>query len=339
MAESRKTADLLAPLPGEFDMLSAVVSELSNDQVKLVYADWLEEQGDLRGAFLRQFVSAVQTGKQLPGGKGISPAWQEMVGLTLLRRLCDGGLAESRARIVELAQPALAMNTKVRPESRIAVGATKFGGKPDLLPGSEWPRCDRGPLEFLAQLDLAEFHQTLAGRALPPKGLLSFFMYHNFPEDDYGDGREEPPVRTGGLRIIHTEDIVKLTRLDPPDDLTENLGRPRNTCRITFREVLDLPPLDDAWSDRYGPAFPVLESDHGLRPDPLRTANHQLFGYARVGVLVQDPIPGPGWQHLIRFNSDRKLNWGWGDGHRLFWYIKTADLRAGRFTDTRAIDG
>lgn len=339
MAKSRTTPAPLTPLPDEEGMLSAVVSNLRDDHVKFVYADWLEERGDSRGPFLRQFVHAVQTGKKLPGGRGTSAAWQEMVGLSILRRLSASGLGQHRGRILDLAQPALALSTRVCPESRIVIGATKFGGQPDLPPGSEWPRCGRGPLEFLAQLNLAEFHKTFAGRALPSRGLLSFFMYHNYPQDEYGDGREEPPSHKGGLRIIHTEDTSKLTRLDPPDDLTEDLGRPRRPCRITFAELLDLPEPNEAWAERYGPAFPQLEAAYDYYSDPLRKANHQLFGYAHVTVLVEDPVPGPGWQQLIRFSSDAKLNWGWGDGHHMFWYIKSADLKTGRFTDTRAIDG
>ncbi|MBY0526306.1 MAG: DUF1963 domain-containing protein [Gemmataceae bacterium] len=329
----------MAPLPGETGMLSAVVQDPQDDHVKLVYADWLEEKGDPRGAFLRQFVHAVQMGKKPPAGRGISAGWQEMVGLSLLRRICASQFAEYRTTIMELARPALAMTAKGCPESRIATGATKFGGLPDLPPGSVWPRCEQGPLEFLAQLDLVEFHTTLAGRALPPKGLLSFFMYHNYPEDEYGNGREEPTVDKGGLRIIHTEDTSRLTRLAAPDDLDEDLGQPKKPCQVKFVELLDLPEPDDTWSDRYGAAFPQLEMEDELDFGRLRGANHQLFGYAHVTVLVQDPIPGPDWQLLIRFSSDDNLNWGWGDGHHLFWYIKTDDLKKGRFDNTQAIDG
>jgi hypothetical protein len=68
-------------------------------------------------------------------------------------------------------------------------------------------------------------------------------------------------------------------------------------------------------------------------------AEHQLFGYSHVTVLASDPIPGPEWEQLLRFNSDDKLEWGWGDGHRLFWYIRSADLKERRFDNTAAIDG
>jgi uncharacterized protein (TIGR02996 family) len=330
MAKSRKPTDRVAPLPGEAAMLSAVLSDLRDDDVKLVYADWLEEQGDRRGAFLREFVHAMQNGKKLPAGADISPEWQEMVGLSILRRVCEGGLAAHRAAIMALAMPALAIAIKPRSESQIALGRTKFGGLPHLPRGAPWPRCERGPLEFLAQLDLAELQQTFAGRALPGAGLLSFFMYHHYSNDQYGGA--------GGLRIIHTEDPAGLVRLDPPDDLTEEIGRPSTPCRLSFTELLDLPDADETWVDRYGTGFRQSTS----RPDlssALWQADHQLFGYAHVTVLGQDPIPGLDWQQLIRFSSDRTLKWGWGDGHHLFWYIKKNDLQRGYFEETEAIDG
>jgi uncharacterized protein (TIGR02996 family) len=244
MAKSRKS-DPVAPLPGEADMLAAVVADPADEQVKLVYADWLEEHDDLRGLFLRSFIHAVQKGKKLPAGSRISAAWQEVVGLSLLRRLCEGGVAEYRAPILRLARPTLAFITKPGLDSHIAVGRTKFGGRPHLSTGTEWPRCRRGPLEFLAQLDLSELRQTVAGRALPQKGLLSFFMYHNYPNDEHGGD--------GGLRVIHTPDTSKLVPLDPPGNLTADLGRPDKTCTVSFTELLDLPDPDDTWAECYGP--------------------------------------------------------------------------------------
>jgi hypothetical protein len=236
---------------------------------------------------------------------------------------------------MQLARPTLAFVTKPGLDSHIAVGRTKFGGRPHLPAGTEWPRCGRGPLEFLAQLNLSELRQTVAGRALPPTGLLSFFMYHNYPEDQHGGA--------GGLRIIHTPDVSRLLPLDPPRDLTTDLGRPDKTCKVSFTECLDLPDPGRTGSEGYGPAaaHPGLSRDRGryLLWSKWFSADHHLLGYAHVSVLCDDPIPGPEWQLLIRFSSDDKLGWGWGDGHRLFWYIKTADLKRGYFEDTRAFDG
>lgn len=57
-------------------------------------------------------------------------------------------------------------------------GQSKVGGRPDLPAGFEWPTeadDDEAPLQFLAQINLAEVHpHDLAGR-LPEKGMLWFF--------------------------------------------------------------------------------------------------------------------------------------------------------------------
>jgi uncharacterized protein (TIGR02996 family) len=58
-----------ATLPGEYGLISAIVSDLRDDAAKLVYADWLEEQGDSRSRFVRDFVAAVRSldrGTKLP---------------------------------------------------------------------------------------------------------------------------------------------------------------------------------------------------------------------------------------------------------------------------------
>jgi uncharacterized protein YwqG len=228
--------------------------------------------------------------------------------------------------ILACAKPAVAITIVPCEEHDLPPGATKFGGLPSLPVGTEWPRCAAGPLEFLAQFDLAELRRTVVGQRLPPTGLLSFFMYHNSSEDMYGAHDNGVP---GGLQIRHTPAGTKLGVLAPPDDLDENLGRPRSPGELQFVDALDLPDYHERYSE-----IEIFE-----RPPRLNDASHQLFGYAHVTVLVQDPIPGPEWEQLIRFDSDDNFGWNWGDGHRMFWYIKTADLRAGRFDDTVAIDG
>ena len=316
-----------ARLPGELDLLAAVASDLAEDTAKLAYADFLDEHADPRGAYLRRLVAAVRDGRDFPDPADLPIGWLELVGDPLERRIRECGEGPRRAKILARARPAVAIDTERAADDDFPIGASKFGGRPDLPRGAAWPRCEASPLQFHAQFDLSELSRTVAGRALPPAGLLSFFMYHDYPQDSYGEpehGRGVP----GGLHIIHTPPGAELHRLAPPDDLTADHGPPGRPCRLTLTEALDLP---DGWKPR-------RKGDYERWP-LVDGADHQLFGYARVTVLGEDPVPGPEWEQLLRFSSDDKLSWGWGDGHRLFWYIRTADLRAGRFDRTAAIDG
>lgn len=323
-----------AVLPEEGDILAGVADRTGDPTTRLVYADWLEERGDSRSAFLRSLVAAVESGSKLPVARNLPEAWLQLVGFRLESEIRKRKLTPHRPAILALARPTVAIRTRRSSDSVIPLGGTKFGGQPDLAAGSDWPACDEGPLEFLAQLDLAEVRQTIAGRALPPDGLLSFFMYHSYGDDEFGNepGRGYP----GGLQIIHTPAGSELERLPYPE---EEFDTSKVVCRLTLAEALDVPrPSDDAWVEDFGPDFPK-NFEGELVPKPVRHADHQLLGYARVTVLGQDPIPGPDWELLLRFNSDDRLGWNWGDGHRLFWYIRTEDLLARRFVRTIAIDG
>jgi uncharacterized protein (TIGR02996 family) len=327
--------DPAAVLPGEGELLAAVVADLADHTPKLVYADWLEEQDDSRGPVLREFVRAVEGGRPLPVADGLSAGWCESVGLRLVERIREFDLEPYRDRLLPLARPVLELkDVSLTDEKTIPAGGSKLGGRPALPRRTAWPRSDRGPLKFFAQFDLADLHPTTAGRALPADGLLSFFTYQNIPEDRHGDPR-----------VIFTPPGVDLELLDPPDDLDEDLGRPGRPATFTLRESLDLPKATEPWEGQLGLPGEAAADRWEVRDrywDLLlmqRKITHVLFGYARPRHLACDPIPGPEWEQLISFWSDDDLGWGWGDGHELFWYIRTEDLRVGRFDRTVEEDG
>lgn len=329
-----------AVLPGELPFLVQVARDPNDDAAKLVYADWLEEHRDRRGEFLRAYVAAARgEGVVLPEPSGaMSSGWLDLIGYSLTERLGERGLDHHREVLLTLTRPALAIVTEPWPEERFPLGATKVGGLPSLPPGAGWPRSGDGPFRFLAQFNLAELRGTVAGQALPAGGLLSFFMYQNIPDDIHGEDAE-------GLRVLYTPPGERLAALSPPADLTEDLGAPGEgqTCRIRATEALDTPcRLEQAWLMRRPDRFPADLGQLGSRDllsPALEEADHLLFGHTHVSVLAGDPTPGPEWRQLVQFSSDDNPGWGWGDGHRLFWYIRAADLRARRFEDTVAVNG
>lgn len=56
------------------------------------------------------------------------------------------------------------------------VGASRFGGWPDLPAGVAWPTWQGRPMAFLAQVDLAQVAAAEPEVRLPARGLLSFFV-------------------------------------------------------------------------------------------------------------------------------------------------------------------
>ena len=310
--------EVAAPLPGEADLLAGVVANLRADLPKLVYADWLEDRGDPRGPYLRQFIEALRAGTALPPAVG-SDCWNATVGTTIARLATVYGFAPHLDDLFAVARPMLRVITDPSDDDSIPVGATKFGGCPDLPALAEWPRAKRGPLTFLAQFDLADIREnSLAGRRLPESGLLSFFVYHDIEEDILGED-----IGKKGRLVALTPAKGPLVRMDFPDDLPEQNRTPG--CEVLLREGLDLP------CGRSG------EDYHRLLGD-LHDWGSVLIGYSHATV-TDDPTPGTDWLQLAAFASDDTVGWNWRDDHALFWHILADDLAHGRFDRVQVIDG
>ena len=56
--------------------------------------------------------------------------------------------------LIDLLRPAIALNVERRDEDSMPIGASKFGGAPDVAATFEWPQWNDKSLGFLAQIDL-----------------------------------------------------------------------------------------------------------------------------------------------------------------------------------------
>ena len=94
--------------------------------------------------------------------------------------------------LIELLRPAIALKVKSEDDAQIPIGASKFGGAPDVPEGFEWPTWNEKPLGFLAQINLKEMAGFDVEGLLPKSGLLLFFM--SFDEENpiwgYANQRE-----------------------------------------------------------------------------------------------------------------------------------------------------
>jgi uncharacterized protein (TIGR02996 family) len=308
-----------ATLPGEADILANVVADLSDDAAKLVYADWLDDRDDPRGPFLRENLVAVRGGAKLPTPKFAPKPWLDLVGLTLLRKIHIAELDAHASKILRLARPALTFKSAKAADSRIAVGASKLGGGPDLPPGVDWPTLDEEPLAFLAQFNLAELHESFVCRDLPAAGLLSAFVF--FDDNDTGKMMEK-----GAWRVFHFPDVSKLARRLPPE-------RSFTSCRIEFRETITVPDSDSPWRKELG-----LGKDHDVWDVYQGSVagyggGHLILGYSAP---IQYEVLGKKTErHLLTIGRDNNAGWEWFDGGALYFTMSEADLKAGRFDRVR----
>jgi len=92
--------------------------------------------------------------------------------------LADAGLGGSAEQIARFARSCCRIERTLAPEDRILVGASKFGGSPDVPAGFAWPHAEGAggpePMEFVGQVRLADLPAPLP-EPVPREGLLSFF--------------------------------------------------------------------------------------------------------------------------------------------------------------------
>ncbi len=302
---------------GERDWLTAVVAAPLDDLKKLVYADWLEERGDPRAAFLRGYVEAAKSmdPAKLPPADGLPEEWLALIGYRITQLLATTAPA-LRDAAFRLARPALRLiETKVKEET-LPDGVSKLGGRPDLPPGFAWPTghdCKAnshmsdsdvhaypdGLAGFLGQINLGEIAHTQAAKVLPPKGLLSFFAY-----EDY-EG-EEPC--TLGARCFYFPDVTALARTKPPRQLDE-ANRRMQAQRLSFEETLSLPEYpysgsgpQDSWR-KWGGVIEVdpVHAAAALSQGLWDLSGVTLLGYGHRTNGTDNRMPE--WRHLITLTS------------------------------------
>jgi uncharacterized protein YwqG len=231
-------------------------------------------------------------------------------------------------------------------------GQSRIGGAPDLPADFEWPSFGGKPLLFLAQLDLAEVRRTHASPLLPEGGTLWFFY-----SDDQPWGFD--PKDAGGHRVVYRPPGTPLTPSAPaagPPSAT-----PFPACRLTFVAYDDLPELDthplpgaaELEQEAYIEAREYLASGGG-------SSSHKLLGHANVvqhtmelecelvanGLYCGDAsgyadprakaleASSREWRLLLQLDSDDTADMMWGDLGRVYFWIREADLRDGRFEKT-----
>lgn len=231
-------------------------------------------------------------------------------------------------------------------DDELEIGQSKLGGQPDLPGSYEWPKTkDDESLSFLAQLNCAELMAYDQDGLLPKKGLISFF----YCSDQEAWGFD--PNDRDQFKVIYTEPIGNLVRMDLPDDLDDHAIFKTN--QIIFDSSLSLPgweheSIEGMLSDD--------ETDHYI--EISSGSENQLLGYANCvqepmelecqlvtnGIFCGDPsgYEDPrrkeleegieDWILLFQLNSDDdKTGMMWGDEGKLYFWIRKQDLKNRNF--------
>jgi uncharacterized protein YwqG len=264
------------------------------------------------------------------------------------------GIAQADA-LARLAEPSIRIAARRTAADALPLGASRFGGAPDVPSGFAWPERDGSPLAFLAQIDLSE----LQAPALPASGWLLFFY------DAAGQPWGFDPKDAGGARVVHV-DAARGALARRPHPEVEDGGGPFACCALRFEPAVDLAdpgddllekariPIAGAHLDAYAEVAAALSRIEN--PD---ARYHHLLGNPQLvqgdmrsecqlvtrGIYVGKPEAFQGdrtqellraapaeWRLLLQLDTDEDgPGWTWGDAGRIYFWIRRADLDAGAF--------
>jgi len=244
------------------------------------------------------------------------------------------------------------------------IGATKFGGAPDLPINMKWPNSefDSNPYTFLAQINLSEIDSFEEEIKLPNNGMLYFFF--NF--DVWDDGI-----------VIYVRDSEKLKRASIPEKLTFQKKRsffarlfsspPQKKilpeCSVTLSNEYTISSwdsffvekiqLETSTSIKSSDIFKHDENDDFYSYLGEEQSRHRLLGHydsIQHGYIETDLIDTKydfnkpslatinkalEWRLLFQFDSDNNMDLNIIDGGTIYFFIHEEDLAKNNFSNVK----
>jgi uncharacterized protein YwqG len=223
---------------------------------------------------------------------------------------------------------------------KLAIGASRFGGVPDLPPGATWPERDGVPMEFIAQIRLADLAAAGADERLPAHGSLLFFYNSQWSSSDmerdapccavlFHDGPDDALVRTAPPRVEWKSEFADVTQFAP---------FLHGVASLAFTRQLTLPggispyiqaPLSDFWQD--------FNAEHHAALSGQTEPYHENFflGYVDEQDYVDAHANGTNDQLLLQVDSEDAAEFQFGDCNKLFFLLSKDELAARDFSNVR----
>lgn len=249
-----------------------------------------------------------------------------------------GAAAALLRRMRRLAQPTFLLVSTQEP------GFSKLGGEPELPGSMEWPTEGGRSRTFVAQIELGVLRDRGGPEWLNREGRFYVFV----DETRYGFA-----------------DVVRIIRsIEPPAQARAaptGTPKPFGERRVAFETYVSVPSLEWLGVDLHEVGITTEELDElSAAPDaPFSDEiQHRIGGYPseiqdeRMAIsceLMHRGLPSEfegteitpaieraskQWRLLLQIDSDPALKMNWGDGGRLYVFIREKDALAGDFSRT-----
>jgi Domain of unknown function (DUF1963) len=279
--------------------------------------------------------------------------------------------AEVAAALQDSLRYSIRLHTTQAMDDALAPGATKIGGQPDLPQDISWPEWRGTPLNFLAQIRLAEIAEYDSDGELPHEGMLSFFFdYTNWGKLGrdaegslatvlyFSEGvalqhlpwPEALPVRERYAPLTTTSYVRELTAPDFESPIIEQFGYtlkslypPDNMSEhaMTARRIEDVMLSIDTYlhetDDSRGLVHRLLGYGDGIQGD-VESGWHWLANEINAqgsAPPALSTVHRTDWRLLLQVDSDVN-GMTWGDVGRIYYGLPRQALAARDFSQTIA---
>ena len=246
---------------------------------------------------------------------------------------------------------------------KLPVGASKFGGKPDLPPDFSWKYflCEsyidaeikQRPLSFLAQINCAEIPDIGEDQLLPKTGILYFF--YELSSERWGFDLEDK----GCSQVFYYDGpISNLISTNIPEEMEKEFIFPE--IPISFQKKSSFPDWQELMADDREIDCEKYEEERSKKAVNVTEECSKLLGYADIiqgnmkiecelisrGINIGHGYPqmskeerdkleqeAQRWQLLFQLDSlgNDEFELMFGDCGRIYFYITKEELKQKRF--------
>ena len=219
----------------------------------------------------------------------LDPTLETVLREAISRHSLDDHFAaiRSRARATILLQVSAVEN-----DEPVPVGASHFGGTPDLPPGIAWPQnpADNLLLDFVGQVNLSDLPDV--GQSLPRDGLLLMFSQQDSTSDNPHAICFVPSTNSLATAEVPTSESFSDEDTDEPFGIVLVTGF---LPSVSLPNSAAFPNFDDEFHDAYSELLTELHNDPTQKEPTSR-----LLGYpAPYG----SPLPNDNWELLAEVES------------------------------------
>ena len=243
-----------------------------------------------------------------------------------------------RARMKRLEVPTLLLVPAKQP------GFSKLGGDPELPPEINWPEGRAGPRSFVAQIDLGAFRDHGGPEWLPQTGRLYAFIddqafgFLDLVKLIYTTGASGAPSRGYAKWRFPERRVAFETYTSVPS--MDWLGvdvRDIEADDEELDELADAPdaPFGDELQHRIGGYPSEIQDERMAISCELLRRGLPEYGEAEITPAIARASKQ--WRLLLQVDSDPALEMNWGDGGRLYVFIREKHALARDFSQTVTI--